>query len=193
MPSVTEQTATILVVEDGPSEREALVRALKIEQFQVLAAKDPHDAMQVMTQPVDLVISDLRMGPQSGIDLLRAWRERRPETPFIILTAYGDVDLAVKAMKLGATDFLTKPVDPPALLRLIRECLEGRRAAAELEPQERAGTRLEEIKKTAIVRALEQFHGNRTRAAAHLGVSVRTLQRKLKEWNMVDGGDSAAT
>lgn len=114
----------ILIVEDGASEREALARLLRIEQFEVLTARSAEDALNQVTDPVDLVISDLRMAKQTGIDLLRAWRERFPETPFIILTAFGAVGTAVEAMKLGASDFLTKPVDPTRLLATIRQLLE---------------------------------------------------------------------
>jgi DNA-binding NtrC family response regulator len=55
-----------------------------------------------------------------------------------------------------------------------------------------AGTLLEEMKRTAIMRALAQFHGNRTRAAEHLGISVRTLQRKLKEWGLPETAEAGS-
>src|SRR5687768_8122738 len=97
----------ILIVEDGPAEREALARVLRLEDYQVLTARNPEHALTMIHQPIALVISDLKMGVRSGIDLLRTWRNRRPETPFIIVTAYGDVESAVTAMKLGACDFLT--------------------------------------------------------------------------------------
>jgi DNA-binding NtrC family response regulator len=113
----------LLVVEDGDSERESLVRVLRLEGFKVSAARNPADAMRHVSNPVDLVVSDLRMGSETGIDLLRRWREHHPLTPFIILTAYGAVDSAVTAMKLGASDFLTKPVDPEQLLSLVNSLL----------------------------------------------------------------------
>lgn len=182
------QQARILVVEDGKSEREALVRALRAENFDVLSAENPEQAVQHFNEPVDLVISDLRMGARNGIDLLEDWQRHDPSVPFIIMTAYGDVNSAVRAMKLGAVDFLTKPVDPTNLLNLVRACLERRRNPV---PQEESapvgpGPVLEEVKRAAMLRALEQFHGNRTRTAEYLGISVRTLQRKLKEWGVPD-------
>ncbi|HET6879909.1 MAG TPA: sigma-54 dependent transcriptional regulator [Pirellulales bacterium] len=114
------EKGSILVVEDEQGEREALARLLRMEEYQVIMARDPDEALSHVDGQVGLVISDLRMGNVSGIDLLRSWRERRPETPFILATAYGDVDSAVTAMKLGAEDYLTKPVDPDALLVLVR-------------------------------------------------------------------------
>src|SRR5581483_3294339 len=91
----------ILVVEDGDTEREALARMLRVEQFDVVTARNPGEALTKVNDPIDLVISDLRMGSQSGIDLLRLWHEQQPYTPFIMITAYGEVGSAVTAMKLG--------------------------------------------------------------------------------------------
>ncbi len=123
---MTKPPYELLVVEDGDSERESLVRALKLEGFKVSSARNPADAMRHIGSPIDLVVSDLRMGNETGIDLLRRWREQHPFTPFIILTAYGAVDSAVTAMKLGANDFLTKPVDPEQLLLLVNSLLAQR-------------------------------------------------------------------
>jgi len=124
------ETPTILVVEDGPGEREALARVLRMEHYEVLTAENPQQALGFINRPVDLILSDLRMGKSSGLDLLRYWGSHCPETPFIMITAYGDVESAVAAMKLGAKDYLTKPVDPEQLLKLISSCLEQRLAAA---------------------------------------------------------------
>ena len=121
----------ILVVEDNDSEREALARVLRLERCDVRMARNPAEAMAAVSLPTDLVISDLQMGAQTGIDLLRAWRVERPTTPFILLTAYGTVDTAVTAMKLGAADFLVKPVDPVGLVDLIHRLLGPDREDAE--------------------------------------------------------------
>jgi DNA-binding NtrC family response regulator len=132
----------ILVVEDQESERNALERLLRVARYEVVAASSAEEALDWCDQPIDLVISDLRMGRRSGIDLLMQWREVRPETPFILATAFGDVDSAVRAMKLGADDYLTKPVDPSRLLDSVRQVLDKPAKAhappksAPLEPQE---------------------------------------------------------
>ena len=91
-----------------------------------MAATNAEQAAGFFEDPIDLVISDLRMGENSGMDLLRLWKIRRPATPFIMMTAYGDVTSAVNAMKLGAQDYLSKPVNPEELLLLIERCLEFR-------------------------------------------------------------------
>jgi DNA-binding NtrC family response regulator len=115
----------ILVVEDGPTEREALARVLRLEGYEVLTAANPAEALTFLDRPIDLVVSDLCMGKLSGIDLLQTWRAQRPQTPFLVLTAFGTVDTAVTAMKQGANDFLPKPVDPVKLLELIDQTLGG--------------------------------------------------------------------
>ncbi|HWB13640.1 MAG TPA: sigma-54 dependent transcriptional regulator [Pirellulales bacterium] len=114
---------SVLVVEDEQTERDALARLLRMEQYRVFTARDPEEALEYLDGEVGLVISDVRIGNASGIELLRMWRRRRPHTPFIMATAYGDVDSAVAAMKLGAEDYLTKPVDPEALLLLVRRTI----------------------------------------------------------------------
>ncbi|MEQ8787266.1 MAG: sigma-54 dependent transcriptional regulator [Pirellulaceae bacterium] len=119
--------AMILVVEDKESEREALARVLRLEDYDVVTAHNPEQAIGQIENAVDLVISDLRMGESSGIDLLRYWSSRRPGTPFIMVTAFGDVESAVEAMKLGAEDYLSKPINPDELLILVKKCIEARR------------------------------------------------------------------
>ncbi|HUY31621.1 MAG TPA: sigma-54 dependent transcriptional regulator [Pirellulales bacterium] len=109
----------VLVVEDHPSERRAMTRLLRMERYDVLTARNAQEALEHLRQPVGLVISDLRLGTISGVDLLRQWKAQRPETPFLLVTAFGEIDSAVSAMKLGAEDYLTKPVDPDQLLRLV--------------------------------------------------------------------------
>ncbi len=120
-------TPRILVVEDKTSEREALARLLKMEHYEVDTADSARKALSFLREPIDLVLSDLKMSKSTGLDLLRYWKERRRETPFIMVTAYGEVDSAVEAMKLGAEDYLNKPVNPEELLLLVARCLETRR------------------------------------------------------------------
>src|SRR5438045_982072 len=83
------------------------------------------------------------MGEHSGIDLLRLWKKRRPTTPFVLITAHAEVNSAVEAMKLGAEDYLTKPVNPDELLMLITRCIEFHRKDETIRQlQERLDERL---------------------------------------------------
>ncbi len=120
----------VLIVEDQAGEREAMSRMLRIEGYEVRTARDGEEALAAVGEPIDAVISDLRMGERSGLDLLHAWKAVRPQTPFILVTAFGEVGTAVSAMKLGAQDYLTKPVDPKELLRLLARTGGGRREPA---------------------------------------------------------------
>jgi DNA-binding NtrC family response regulator len=105
----------------------------------VVAAEGPAQALEHLGDQIELVISDLRMGKTTGVELLRYWKERRPRTPFIMVTAHGDVNSAVEAMKLGAEDYLSKPVNPDELLLLVNKCLEARRKDETIAGLQRLG------------------------------------------------------
>lgn len=114
---------SILIVEDQAGEREAMLRLLRTEGYLVHVAASLSEAKALKDASIDLVITDLRLGRQSGIELLAYWHAARPATPFIFVTAYGDVETAVEAMKLGALDYLTKPLQPEQLLVLLNRYL----------------------------------------------------------------------
>lgn len=155
----------ILVVEDELAEREALSRVLRLEGYDVLTACDPVDAQRLADRAVDLVISDLCMGRHSGIDFLCNWRQQRPYTPFILLTGFGTVNTAVAAMKSGADDFLTKPVDPVQLLGLIRNLLNPAASNAEEPVLARINAGLSPKKIIGRSSSLAEVCGHALRAA----------------------------
>ncbi|WP_372845655.1 sigma-54-dependent transcriptional regulator [Pontiella sp.] len=102
---------TVLIVDDEKSARDGLVRALR-RDYLVFAAENGASALEVLAaQKIDVLLSDVRMPGMDGITLMQRALANNPELTVIILTAYGDVELAVKAMKLGATDFMTKPIN----------------------------------------------------------------------------------
>lgn len=123
---------TLLVVDDDPAQRQFL-RAVLEREYRVTAASDGEEARQLLAkQGYDLILTDERMPRLSGLELLRWVRENAPETPVVLLTAYGSIEAAVEAMRLGAADYLTKPVESPEELRLvIRRCLRQKTWAAE--------------------------------------------------------------
>lgn len=114
----------ILIVEDQPRERDALARFLKTEGMNPLTAKNHAEALAFLSAPVDVVVCDLRLGQQNGVELLQKWKAQRPTTPFVIVTAYGEVSSAVEAIKLGAEDYLTKPLNPESLMLLLRRLIQ---------------------------------------------------------------------
>ncbi len=116
--------ARILVVDDEKSNLSAMEKLLGFEGYQVVTAMTAGAALQVLKkQSVDLVLSDLRMPGASGLELLRSLRTQYSDLPVVLLTAYGSVNDAVEAMKLGAIDFLSKPIRTEQLLRIVQDCL----------------------------------------------------------------------
>jgi DNA-binding NtrC family response regulator len=114
----------ILVVEDRESLRRMLERALVEEGYRVEVAESGERAVEQLRElAFDLVLTDLMLPGISGIEVLRSCRDLRPATPVVVLTGFGTVDSAVEAMKLGASDFLEKPVEIDDLYRLVASLL----------------------------------------------------------------------
>ena len=184
----------ILIVEDDAQERDALVQAIGTDKYSVTTARDHSAAVDRIDEHVDLVVSDIRPGQSAGLELLRVWQERRPEVPFVIVAEGNDVHFAVKAMKLGAADYVAKPIRKEELPGMISKWLtaeersDQRRHTNHADPFDSQnidippGASLEDLERVAVESALKHHQGNRTHAAKSLGISVRTLQRKLKAW-----------
>jgi DNA-binding NtrC family response regulator len=116
--------ATILVVDDDRSIRRVLAGLLQEAGHSTLEAPDVDEALQVIREKsIDAIISDLKMPGKSGLDLLVANRSLKPSIPVIMITAHGNIETAVSAMKRGAFDFITKPFDEEELLRSVRKAL----------------------------------------------------------------------
>src|SRR5256885_39521 len=119
--------ATLLIADDDPGLRESLERTLTREGFRVILASDGGGALErLQGGGIDLVVTDLKMPGLTGIEVLRAAKAIAPDVDVILLTAFGTVEEAVKAMKDGAYDFLTKPFRREQLLKLISKALERR-------------------------------------------------------------------
>jgi len=113
--------ANVLVVEDDNALREALTDTLTLAGFAVRAAADGREALGLIDrEDIVLVVSDVRMQPMDGATLLRHVKERRPELPVLMMTAYGSIEAAVEAMRLGAADYLVKPFAADALVEKVR-------------------------------------------------------------------------
>jgi FixJ family two-component response regulator len=121
----------ILIVDDEPHVRLSYRVTLETAGLEVREANGAAAALaELAVSEFSLVILDMRMPEMDGLDLLEKFRERGIETPVVIITAYGDVPHAVKAMKLGAIDFLQKPLTPEALRQVAWDIL-ARHAAPE--------------------------------------------------------------
>jgi len=122
----------ILIVDDEESIRESLETLLDLEGFAVTTAIDVASGMRELeTRTFDLVLLDLMLPDKSGLEALTDIRESDTSTPVVMLTAYGSLETAVQAIKLGADDFFTKPWQNDKLIHGIEQAIERRRLAAE--------------------------------------------------------------
>ncbi len=129
-----ENGGRVLIVEDEPPEREALAELLATWGYQSKAAASAEEALALIVSfNPDVVISDLRMPGVSGMDLLKQVKELDPGLDFIMLTGQGSIEEAVEATKLGAYNFLEKPVNVKRLQVELRNCLQRRESLRQLE------------------------------------------------------------
>jgi two-component system, response regulator FlrC len=124
--------ATVLVVEDDPSLREALCDTLGLAGYTVRSAADGREALRMLQeQGVALVVSDVRMQPMDGNELLRHVHAHWPRLPVLLMTAYGSIPQAVEAMHNGAVDYLVKPFEAEALVAKVARYVPGATDAGE--------------------------------------------------------------
>ena len=170
---------TILIIDDNP----AILTALKIclagvfTRIVTLSSTDRLVAT-MSEEKVDVVLLDMNFSlgvntGQDGLFWLRTLKKLYPDTPVVLMTAYADVQLAVKGLKNGAADFVTKPWDNDELIRTLRDAVEKNRVVVPLDKMEQQH----------VHRVVEQCHGNMSRAAELLGITRQTLYRKLKTDN----------
>lgn len=123
----------LLVVEDQDTERKVIAQLLKLDGYTVYSAESADKALGYIDEGVEVVLSDLHMGDVSGLDLLQLWRKKRPNTQFILLTGHSSIGSAVDAIKAGAYDYITKPVNPEELRLLIRRAIDSIRKEQEID------------------------------------------------------------
>jgi DNA-binding NtrC family response regulator len=115
---------TILVVDDELNIRRVLERAFAKEGYQVQTAEGGHQALRVLAEtPCDLMLTDVVMPDMTGLELLKRARQQHPNLQVVLMTAYGTIPTAVEAMRAGAYDFLTKPLDMEVLRKVVRNAL----------------------------------------------------------------------
>ncbi len=191
-----KQDMSVLVVEDEPRLRELLVRATQGWGFASVGARTAEEALKMLaSSPSEIVLMDLNLpGPMNGIECLEAIHERHPGTQAIVLTGFGDLESAKKAIHLDVVDFLTKPCHLGDLELAIdrakrRLATPGKPAVKVIEDHVEAPTHdageartLEEMEREAILSGLARHAGNRAATAAELGISLRTLYYRLGEY-----------
>ena len=173
------QYGTIVVVDDNP----AILTALRIcldstfERVITLASPDSLPAT-LQQEKASIVLMDMNFTlgmntGQEGLTWLRTLRHLHPQLPVVLITAYADVQLAVKCLKAGASDFVTKPWDNDELLRTLKDAVDK---GQEIQS-------LDELERNHVKRVVDHCHGNMSRAAELLGITRQTLYRKLKTDN----------
>ena len=131
-------TRTVLIIDDNPAVGEALSLALSLHEIQPLTALTPEDGLAVLERDaVDVVIQDMNFtadttSGEEGVELFRAIRERHPDLPVILLTAWTHLETAVELVKAGAADYLAKPWDDHKLLATVENLLELSESSREL-------------------------------------------------------------
>ena len=115
---------SVLIVDDEPRILTLLSSLLKTNAIDSFPARDGTQALKALAdQTFDCIVSDIRMTPMDGMELFRNVRTSNPEIPFVLLTAYGTVETAIEAMRLGAFDYLTKPFKIDDFLTVIRRAI----------------------------------------------------------------------
>jgi two-component system response regulator PilR (NtrC family) len=131
-PATDRRPPRILVVDDERSMRELLAIVLRREGYEVLLAENGKGAIQLLErEPVDILISDIKMPDLSGVDVLRAAKKIDQDILGIMITAFASTETAVEAMRLGACDYLSKPFDIDLLKMKVREKIENRQLRQE--------------------------------------------------------------
>jgi DNA-binding NtrC family response regulator len=157
---------TVLLVDDQSNMRRSMSLVLAQDGLRVLEAASVGDALGLLGEtPIDVVVTDVRMeGDSDGPVLLRAIKARDPEVEVILATAFGTIDQAVDAIKAGAYDYLTKPIDPERLAITVRRASERRALAREVRQLRAQVSGEEEI--VAVSRAMQQVVRDATQLAS---------------------------
>lgn len=166
--------APLLLIEDDPYFSRTLSRALIREGFEVTAVATPDAVKEYLSQTTPAyAVVDLKLEESSGLELIAPLREASAQMRILILTGYASIATTVEAIKRGADDYLTKPLDMSMLLAAL-----GKAPTAEVTiPEEPMSLR--RLEWEHIQRVLHEHQGNISAAARALGMHRRTLQRRL--------------
>ena len=164
----------MLIVEDDKQLMHCLARAMEARGFEVMTAESVFDALaQIKLSAPEYAVVDLRLGDGCGLDVISALKATTTDARAIILTGYGNIATAVKAIKFGAVDYLTKPADVDDIISILL-APKGVRSEAPSHPMSAARVRWEHIRQVH-----ESCGRNVSETSRRLNMHRRTLQRIL--------------
>jgi two-component system response regulator FixJ len=172
------QGHTVHIIEDDPAVRESLALLLNSAGLTTRIYTSAREFLDAHPIPSGCMISDIRMPEMSGLELLEEMKNRRIQLPAIVMTAFADVPQAVKAMKLGAVDFIEKPFDDELMVSSVRSALaRGGEWRADDGEAQAAREKLATLtsREQEVVAGLLKGKLNKT-IAFELGISVRTVE-----------------
>jgi len=180
---VPRKIETALLIDDDDAFRTTLQGALRRRGVQARTAATVEEGLVAAEDAaVDLVVIDYRMPRSDGLSALPRFRRSCPDAAIVMLTGFGDIALAVAAVREGADTLLTKPIDADRLLREATSLFDRPRPSLSMPPSSSRTTyKLDELERDAINAALKDAGGVIAVAAKLLGIDRRTLQRKLKK------------
>ncbi len=164
----------VLIVDDDETFRDTLAASFRQRGWEALAAANLDEAEALLALEPDHAVIDLRLETESGLALLPRLRDALPDARIVVLTGYASIPMAVEAIKLGATNFLTKPVDTDEILAAFNHVPGNAQAAEAMEPMSVRRLTWEHVQ-----RVLNDNNGNISATARALGMHRRTLQRFL--------------
>lgn len=171
----------ILLIEDDATFSATLARALKRRSYQIFTAANPEAALAVVqAEAPDWIVLDLNLDGASGLTLIPHLLEINPACRIVVLTGYASITTAVDAIKLGAVQYLAKPVDVDTLLRAFGHNLQtDATVSAVTAPITAVPMSVDRMEWEHIQRVLHEHKGNISSTARALNMHRRTLQRKL--------------
>lgn len=179
----------LMIVDDEPGIRELCAMTGRKMGLHCVEAESARAALESMRcAPSDMVLSDLRLSQGSGMDLLAEVKRRWPLCEVALMSAYGSIESAVQAMRLGAYDFLVKPFGAEELRMMLERMAEKVKLVREneflrkrlLSRTQAAPTDLSELERQTIEQVFEQVGRDKEQACKLLGISRATLYRKIK-------------
>jgi DNA-binding NtrC family response regulator len=202
------ERSRVLVVEDRPAVLKLLSSILD-DAYDVVTAPDGEVALDLLeSAPADVVLTDIRMPGVSGFEVLRMALDRAPQTRVIMMTAYANVPDAVAAMRLGAYDYVAKPLEADEILLIVARAVadagayddapvassvahDGAGGADPAEVSVGFHRAVEEARERAsreyLASLMRAFHGNVTEAAKRAGMTRESLHRVMKKYDVRSG------